>query len=189
MKTDIKNFDNVLDKLIGNINSQIEQAGKSALWEALKQIKPLAQKKLQNLIWEKFYNNPEIPEPEDYERTYQFVNALKVDITQGHGKYTISVYYAPENLVSNSSGVGARPPRQTFWSYAYSWGGESVVGRPLSQWEKVSLIDKILERIEQNSFSSVEEDFQEWIENNFSALYEQNFAIKMNRIKQGKYTI
>lgn len=183
MKTDINGFDVALQQVINGINSKVEEAGKAAMWEALKEIKPLAQQKIREIIWEKFYNNPDIPSSEYYDRTYQFANALEVGITQGHGSYVLSLFYAPLNIHSNSTGEGHRPPKGKFWSYAFSWGNESVVGRPLKDAMLVYVMDNILADIDDRNAESVEEAFAKWAETTFYALYEQKFSVRVARIR------
>lgn len=174
-----------LNNIINDVNRKLEAEANASLGEALKEIKPLAQAKIKEIILEKFYNNSAIPESEWYDRTMQFVDALEVQITQGGGHYTLSLYY-------NLNALNPMPPQQPhkFWSYAYSYGGHgSLVGKPLEGTTKLMVVDEILDRINSYNYESVEEAFQNWVEDTFPKLFEKKFSIKTNRLKLGKYTI
>lgn len=181
----MKNISTELDKIIKDINAQIEKEAYSTLHEVLQEIKPLAQKKIEEIILEKFYNNPMLPESEYYDRTMQFLKAVEVKTTQGGGYYTMSLYY---NL--NELHPSAPASSHKFWSYAYSYGRHgSLVGTPLSGTMKLMVVDNILDRINSYNFETVEEAFQNWVEDTFPKLFEKKFSIKSNRFKQGNYTI
>lgn len=171
-------------KILQNIeehSQRIQEVAETSMWQTLKALQPLAQQKIKDIIREKLAN---VPPSKYYDRLSSggIEEAYTVEITQGGGHYVMSLVFTPDKI--RSTGVlGQRPKGNKFYSYAYSWGGKNVVGRPLEGMYKAGVVENILEDIDGQNFESIEEAFQDWANTKFGELFEKNFRVQMHRYK------
>lgn len=160
---------------------EIERSAKitanQTIWQTLKEIEPLAQAKLREIILERFYSVR--PESEWYDRTYQFLNCGLVKPSQGGGHYVMQIWFDTTQLEARSPLTSSSEDKHMLWSYAYSYGN-SLVGTPLDLAEKQQLVD------EWDETYGISEAFEEWFTEEFPELFEKNFSIQLRKVMNYK---
>lgn len=160
------------------IKQRAYKAGRSILWIVLKELQPVAENKLKEIIKSRIYDRPE---SEFYDRTNAFLASAKIKITQGGGHYVLSAYFDP-NVLNTASGWGDNmgTPKK-FLSYAYTWGGN--VG---SSVEYNWLIDEMDTGIPtpngKYTYASITDEFADWMDSTFEPLLQEKFRTQFIKV-------
>lgn len=174
-----KFIQDALIKKTKEIEQRAHKEARSILWIVLKELQPVAEEKLREIIKNRIYSRPET---EFYDRTGAFLASATVKITQGGGNYKLSAYFDP-NILDSVSGNGETEgkPRK-FLSYAYTWGG-NIGGSVDYDW----LIDEMDTGIPtpygKYTYASISEDFLDWLENRFEPLLHEKFESRFIKVK------
>lgn len=170
MAMGISNIQQQLRQKVQQIEQDTKMIAEQSIWGALKEIQPLAEAKLQEIIMQQFYQTR--PETEWYDRTYQFAKCGLVKPTHGGGHYVMQVWLDTTQLQLQAPSGG---DLTKLWSYGYSYGN-SLVGTPLDLEEKQQLIDQW------DKEYNITETFEEWFTDEFPELFEKQFNLRMHRV-------
>ena len=174
-----KFIQDALIKKTKEIEQRAHKEARSILWIVLKELQPVAEQKLRDIIKDRIYSRPET---EFYDRTGAFLESATVKITQGGGHYKLNVYFDPE-ILNNVSGEGntESKPRK-FLSYAYTWG--SNVGSSVDyNWLIDEMDTGIPSPAGKYTYSSITDEFLEWMDKRFEPLLHQKFEARFQKIK------
>ena len=95
VKAEIKGLADLAADFLPQVEKQVKAKTEYAMKETLETFAPALEQYLQRLFAEVYANSPESPY---YTRTGDFVDSLKVKITQGRGYYGLKIFFDQQEL-------------------------------------------------------------------------------------------